>query len=122
MPAGIDLSIFTFRFVTSSSIFSPHHVDLSKFFTFKAEYDAFMASADRPTKLGGKPASPPIEMQMKWIACKWQTLTPELIARSFVACAIIETEGSEDDAIHFFKTHGPSPARRALLDAARPDR
>lgn len=87
-------------------------------FTFQEQYDAFMASADRPTTSGGKPASPPIEMQMEWIANAWQALTPELIARSFVTCGINATDGSEDDAIHFFKLDGPCPAGRAQLDAA----
>ena len=52
--------------------------------------------------------SPPCPVIVKRILKAWYELTPELVSRSFKACALnILVDRSEDDAIHCFKAAQP---------------
>ena len=56
----------------------------------------------------GNLKSPPRHVIVKWILKAWEDLTPELISKSFKACALnILVDGSEDDNILCFKAGQP---------------
>ena len=73
------------------------------------EYDEWL-STDGINNLtdAGNLKSPPRHVIVKWILKAWEKLTPELISKSFKACALnILIDGSEDDTIHCFKAGQP---------------
>ena len=73
------------------------------------EYDEWL-STDGINNLtdAGNLKSPPRHVIVKWILKAWEKLTPELISKSFKACASnILIDGSEDDTIHCFKAGQP---------------
>jgi hypothetical protein len=71
---------------------------------------------------GGNPAPPSMEIYLQWIVNAWQSLSKDLIIKSFKNCALtIALDGSEDDQIHCFKPGGPIPQGLELLRQARID-
>ena len=53
---------------------------------------------------------------VKWILKAWEELTPELVSRSFKACALnISVDRSKDDAIHCFKAGQPCEKDFSML-------
>lgn len=63
-----------------------------------------------------------MEIYLQWIVNAWQSLSKDLIIKSFKNCALtIALDGSEDDQIHCFKPGGPIPQGLELLRQARID-
>ena len=79
-----------------------------------------MIHGEKLTTKGGNPAAPSMEVYLQWITDAWDSLSTQLIIKSFKNCALtIATDGSEDDQIHCFKPDGPIPDGLALLQQAR---
>jgi hypothetical protein len=53
---------------------------------------------------------------LQWVKQAWESLSPELLIKSFKSCALtIATDGSEDDEIHCLKNGQPCyPAMKQL--------
>lgn len=63
-----------------------------------------------------------MEVYLKWIVNAWETLSTDLIKKSFKICGITVTnDGTEDQEIHCFKNDGTLPGGLAALKQARTD-
>ena len=72
---------------------------------------------------GGNPRAAPMAIYLHWIVEAWESLSKELIIKSFKSCGIINaTDGSEDDSIHCFKSEGSVLSGRARLKRAREEK
>lgn len=61
-----------------------------------------------------------MEVYLQWIVDAWDQLPKDLIIKSFKGCGLTTAlDGSEDDEIHCFKSDGPIPTGRNLLQQAR---
>jgi len=62
------------------------------------KYDEWLAKSVNDLAPAGNPKAPPSKNVVEWILHGWTQLDPELIRRSFKACALtIPTDGSQDN-------------------------
>ena len=75
------------------------------------KYGEWLAKSVNDLTPAGNPEAPPRKNVVEWILHGWAQLDPELIRRSFKACALtIPTDGSQDNNIHCFKADQPCHA------------
>ena len=65
-----------------------------------------MVHGQKPTTSSGNLKAPAIETYLEWIYKAWDSLSKDLIVKSFVACGMTnDTDGKLDDQIHVFKVN-----------------
>ena len=66
-------------------------------------YSEWMIHGDKPTTSGGNLKAPQMENYLQWIHA-WDSLSKEIISKSFISCGITKEYGGKlDDHIHVFK-------------------
>nr|CAD2123464.1 unnamed protein product [Meloidogyne enterolobii] len=79
-----------------------------------------MVHGQKPTTSSGNLKAPAIETYLEWIYKAWDSLSKDLIVKSFVACGMTnDTDGKLDDQIHVFKPAGAIPNGFTLLQHRR---
>uniref|UniRef100_A0A914HZY1 DDE-1 domain-containing protein n=1 Tax=Globodera rostochiensis TaxID=31243 RepID=A0A914HZY1_GLORO len=79
-----------------------------------------MLHGDKPTTSGGNLRAPPMEIYLEWIVSAWETLSKDIIVKSFLCCGISkEDDGKNDALIHVFKKDGAIPNGLPLLRQRR---
>ena len=79
----------------------PADVSWNKPFKEKIQelHDTWLSVGDIPLTRGGNPAPPPPQVYLAWIVQAWDSISTELIKKSFKCCGIgIPADGSEDNA------------------------
>lgn len=68
------------------------------------EYDEWLETGPQELTRGGNPKPPPFETVIEWILKAWDSLSNELIEKSFKTCGITnKADGSEDNLIECFR-------------------
>ena len=83
----------------------------------RSSYDTWLSepSCHEYTKSGNTKA-PSRSLFCNWVKSAWDSIPTDLIANSFLSCAITTSnDGSDDDHIHCFKENQPCAAGRQLL-------
>jgi hypothetical protein len=63
-----------------------------------------MIEGDKPMTSGGNLKAAPMDVYLDWICIAWDSLSKDLIAKSFLTCGISKTpDGHDDEHIHVFK-------------------
>ena len=79
-----------------------------------------MLHGEKTKTTGGNMRAPEMNIYLEWIVKAWESLSMKAITNSFKTCGITNAlDGSEDDKIHCFKSHGPVSTGFALLQKAR---
>jgi hypothetical protein len=67
-------------------------------------YYEWMIHGEKPTTSTGNLKEPPMDVYLEWVQTAWESLSKDMIAKSFLACGVTNAlDGSEDDLIHVFK-------------------
>ncbi len=83
---------------------------------YREHYENWCASGNLPMTAGGNPKPPPLENVCEWIRKAWESVTKEIIVKSFRICGIsLKTTGEEDDEIECFKEGHSCKEGRELL-------
>ena len=87
---------------------------------FKACYqqqdDEWIANREKTLTRGGNERAPTKKDVCEWTLKAWRELSPELIKKSFRACAVtLAVDGVEDDTITCMKEGHPADAAKSLL-------
>eukprot|EP00117_Sycon_ciliatum_P016085 scpid68466/ scgid15665/ Pogo transposable element with KRAB domain len=81
-------------------------------------HEDWMLHGEKELTRGGNPRPPPMHVYLQWVVDAWASLSSAIITSSFKACGItIAADGSEDDLIHCFKSHGQIPEGLPQLKA-----
>jgi hypothetical protein len=75
----------------------------------REQYEMWNRNGDRTTyTAGGNPRAPEVEVVLTWVQNAWNSLSKEMIAKSFSSCGLTTPiDGSGDGNIHCFKQTGP---------------
>lgn len=74
--------------------------------SIKEQHTDWMIHGQKPTTSSGNLKAPAIETYLEWIYKAWDSLSKDLIVKSFVACGMTnDTDGKLDDQIHVFKVN-----------------
>lgn len=74
---------------------------------YRELYEAWMEKAEFEYTKGGNPKGPPLDLVCQWIITAWESVSAEIIKKSFKVCGInVAVDGSEDDRIQAFKAPG----------------
>nr|CAD2183963.1 unnamed protein product [Meloidogyne enterolobii] len=88
--------------------------------SIKEQHTDWMIHGQKPTTSSGNLKAPAIETYLEWIYKAWDSLSKDLIVKSFVACGMTnDTDGKLDDQIHVFKPEGAIPNGLTLLQHRR---
>lgn len=69
----------------------------------RPQYEHWMVNERWQYTSAGNPKLPALELVLEWMANAWQSLSKDLIVKSFTACALtIPVDGSRDDQIACF--------------------
>ena len=81
--------------------------------------DWILLQAPERTK-SGNPKAPGMDIYLKWVSDAWDSISEEVIRRSFKSCGIrIDPSGADDELTHCFKHDGPIPTGLQSLKDAR---
>ncbi len=89
---------------------------------FKAKYrelyDAWCLAGNLPTTAAGNTKPPPLDKVCEWILASWNSVTKEIIIKSFKICGLsVATDGTEDEQIECFKDgHACADGREMLRE------
>ena len=70
---------------------------------YREQYDRWIALETRPMTNAGNPRAPPKALMVQWVLAAWDTISVEVIVRSFAACGITT---SNPNNIHCVKSGG----------------
>ncbi|XP_028966813.1 uncharacterized protein LOC108864008 [Galendromus occidentalis] len=80
------------------------------------QYEDWLLHGEKSYTPKGNMRAPPMDVQLKCIVDSWSRLTPEIIAKFFMACGISNAiDGTEDHLIHVFKPDAACPNGLAEL-------
>ncbi|KAH7722017.1 transposase [Aphelenchoides avenae] len=79
-----------------------------------------MLHGDREHTADGNPKPPHMRVYLQWICDAWDSLSREVIEKSFKTCGLsTDTSGAEDHLIRCMGPDGPIPGGREALKASR---
>nr|CAD2196552.1 unnamed protein product [Meloidogyne enterolobii] len=75
--------------------------------SIREQHTNWMIHGQKPTTSSGNLKAPAIETYLEWISSAWDSLSKDLIIKSFVSCGMTTDEnGKLDEHIHVFKPEG----------------
>nr|CAD2183307.1 unnamed protein product [Meloidogyne enterolobii] len=83
-------------------------------------YSEWMVHGDKPTTSGGNLKAPQMDIYLQWIVDAWDSLSKDIIEKSFISCGVTKEDGGKlDNQIHVFKPDGAIPNGLELLQQRR---
>lgn len=71
---------------------------------YKAKYNEWMISGEKSYTTAGNVRAPSKLLCVQWVKDAWESVTCEIVTRSFIACGIsVKTDGTDDTEIHCMK-------------------
>lgn len=89
-----------------TSLVQPADLSWNKPFkeAYKALYNEWLVNGDKSYTAAGNVRAPAKLMCIKWVKQAWESVTPDVVRKSFKACGIsVAVDGSEDSDIHCLK-------------------
>uniref|UniRef100_A0A915ME51 DDE-1 domain-containing protein n=1 Tax=Meloidogyne javanica TaxID=6303 RepID=A0A915ME51_MELJA len=64
-------------------------------------YSEWMFHGDKPTTSGGNLKAPQMDIYLQWIVDAWDSLSKDIIEKSFISCGVTQEDGGKlDNQIH----------------------
>ena len=82
---------------------------------YRENYEKWFAAGDFEYTRGGNIKAPSFKSQIEWILAAWNTLSPDIVRKSFVTCGI---SSHNIKNIHCLQPDQPAHAAAAIVDAA----
>ena len=88
---------------------------------YRTKYDEWLLSGEKSYTPSGNMRAPDKLLCLQWVKEAWNSISEEVVKKSFVACGIsVEVDGSEDGKIHCLKECGiASDAAPLIADQTR---